>query len=669
MQVSRYFAAAMIVFLGAALLLLTAPAQYAPPPSNKPREEILKKIDERMDRLNRILKDFRQRGVHDPNLADIEIYYKAAKWITKYDEFYQKEAGEWTIEALEHGLLRAYQQAQGETPWYAQAGFPVVRAYRSLIDGSVQPYAVTYPQDYGKENKKWRVEVVLHGRDSSLTEVKFLHQHKGGEAAKDLDYVRLDIYGRGNVAYRWAGESDVSEAINNFLLVEKALRREQYLDENRGVLRGFSMGGAGTWHFGLHHPDHWCVISPGAGFTTTHGYVKDLPAKLPPYQEACLHVYDAVDYAENAFDVPVVAYGGDKDPQLQAARNVKERLDKLKIPMKLLEAPGLGHQFPTEWQKKMAEARSEYVEKGRPEYPKRVRFVTYTLKYPSCHWVQIGELERHYQRASVDAERSEDGFKVKTSNVRVLQLRLQPEATRQTIRVDIDGQRLEAVPYLLSEKVPLYVYLQRRGETWRNVLPEKILTERLRKPRKTTNLQGPIDDAFTMPFLCVRGTGEPWHQATEKYANANFERFRKEWAKYLRGELPVKDDVDVKPQDIAGRHLILFGDPSSNSLIAQALDGLPLTWTKDKIVFHGQEYAAGEHVPVLIYPSPLSAAHYVVLNSGHTFHAADFRGTNALLYPRLGDYAILKLGEDKKDPLAVEVRMAGLFDDFWRLPN
>jgi hypothetical protein len=79
-------------------------------------------------------------------------------------------------------------------------------------------------------------------------------------------------------------------------------------------------------------------------------------------------------------------------------------------------------------------------------------------------------------------------------------------------------------------------------------------------------------------------------------------------------------------------------------------------------------YAAWEHVPVLIHPSPLSPLHYVVLNTGHTFHAEDFKGTNALLYPRLGDYALLKLRGDGKDPLAVEVVDAGVFDEFWKMP-
>jgi hypothetical protein len=85
------------------------------------------------------------------------------------------------------------------------------------------------------------------------------------------------------------------------------------------------------------------------------------------------------------------------------------------------------------------------------------------------------------------------------------------------------------------------------------------------------------------------------------------------------------------------------------------------------LTFAGKSYESADHVPVLIYPSPLTPDHYVVLNSGHTFHAADFVETNAMLFPRLGDHAILKLGADKKETPAVEVLTAGLFDDFWRI--
>ncbi len=644
------------------------PSQYAPPPPVTVSEEVRKLIEARGDKLARDLTELRRQGVPDPLLVDVEVYRKAAVWTVRHNEFYDKDAGERTVAVLERGLLRASQQARGETPWLYQAGESVVRGYRSRLDGSVQPYVVTFPADYGtNKHKTYRTDVVLHGRDKALTEVSFLYNHRGRPAPKEQDWVQIDVYGRGNNAYRWAGEADVFEAVDNFLAMERQLKRGQLLDPARVVLRGFSMGGAGTWHLGLHHPDRFCVLGPGAGFTTTHGYVKDLPEKLPPYQEACLTIYDAVDYAENAADVPVVAYGGDKDPQLQAARNIEARLKPAGIPMTLLVAPGLGHAFPAEWRQKAEAEYAKYAARGRPDYPPHVHFETYTLKYPGCDWVEILGLDNHYQRALVDAKRVEDGLAVQTANVRALHLALWPAAIRQAVPVAIDGQKLEAQPYQPDVGANLHVYLEKRDGHWMSVLPERLMTHRLRVPQKITGMQGPIDDAFMTPFLCVRGRGPAWHEATGQYADACLERFRAEWSKYFRGELLVKDDVDVTPQDVAAYHLVLFGDPSSNSLIEQVLPGLPLKWTKEKITWDGQDYAAAEHVPVLIYPSPLAANHYVVLNSGHTFHAADFVGTNALLYPRLGDHAILKL--TKKDPLAVEVLRAGLFDDFWHLPK
>ena len=64
-------------------------------------------------------------------------------------------------------------------------------------------------------------------------------------------------------------------------------------------------------------------------------------------------------------------------------------------------------------------------------------------------------------------------------------------------------------------------------------------------------------------------------------------------------------------------------------------------------------------VPVMIAPNPLNPSRYVVFNSGHTFHEEEFKGTNALLYPRLGDWAMIH-------PLARQVVRGGIFDTEWR---
>jgi hypothetical protein len=251
-------------------------------------------------------------------------------------------------------------------------------------------------------------------------------------------------------------------------------------------------------------------------------------------------------------------------------------------------------------------------------------------------------------------------------------------AVREPMPVVLDGQRLNPVPYL-NQAGELAMHFEKRQGRWESVLPEGILTDRLRRPQKVNGMQGPIDDAFMGRFLCVRGTGEPWHKETQAYAEANLQRFAAEWSKFLRGDLPIKDDRDVTPEDLATCNLILFGDPASNSLIAQVLPRLPLTWTKEELALAGQPAVkANEHVPVLIYPSPLNPARYVVLNSGHTFHAEDFRGTNALLYPRLGDYAVLRTvpnakpaneGQSPARPgelLDVAIVHSGLFDEYWQ---
>jgi hypothetical protein len=264
----------------------------------------------------------------------------------------------------------------------------------------------------------------------------------------------------------------------------------------------------------------------------------------------------------------------------------------------------------------------------------------------------------------VDAEKTANGFTVKTVNVRTLALSL-PDGASNELAVKVDDQAVSARPWLMPNGL-FQVYLMRKGGRWRSVMPQRVSVERTQRPYKMSRLTGPIDDAFTEAFVCVRGSEKPWHDATNKYVEADLLRFKREWAQYFRGELVIKEDIDVTNDDIANRNLILFGDPASNSLIAQVLDGLPLTWTREQIGIAGKTFPAAGHVPVLIYPNPLNPQRYVVLNSGHTFHESELKGTNALLYPRLGDFAILRLGPASRDPLAVDFAMAGLFDEYWQ---
>ncbi|MBS0260508.1 MAG: hypothetical protein JSS02_01020 [Planctomycetes bacterium] len=191
---------------------------------------------------------------------------------------------------------------------------------------------------------------------------------------------------------------------------------------------------------------------------------------------------------------------------------------------------------------------------------------------------------------------------------------------------------------------------------------------------KRPGLQGPIDDAFTAPFLCVRGTGKAWNPAVQAWASASLRRFEYEWARYMRGDLPVKNDTDVTAADVQDKHLILFGDPGSNSWIAKALPQLPVKWTADTLSFGNANYSASAHAPAFLCASPLATNRYLVINSGHTFHEQEFAAFNYLLFPRLGDWSIVKIGPgaDNWQPTASafpeEVIRAGYFDEAWQKP-
>jgi predicted esterase len=642
------------------LTTIVTAQNYDLPPTKMPDEKTMELIQHRLIKLREAVEKL-PASLPEHIRADVEIYLKAADWMVRYKEYYHADAAKWTLTTLEQGLQRAAEAAAGKAAWTDGKARMTARGYVSKIDGSVQPFAVAYPSGYADDpTKKWRLDIHLHGRDGSISEAKFLAQHTSAKTtSKDQDFVFIDIYGRGNNAYRWAGETDVYEVLQHFLQSEKERGRADRIDLRRIVLRGYSMGGAGTWHLGLHRPDRFCVIGPGAGFATTHGYIKGLPNTLPSYQESCLHIYDAVDYAENAFDVPIVAYNGELDAQKAAADKIEAKLKKLKIAsMTHLIAPGLKHESPSgEWAKKASIEYAKYAGegKGRSPYPEHIRFVTFTLKFNRSDWVEILGFDKHYEEAKVDAKWDGSAFKVETKNVRILRLSAPPDKPFPAT-LTIDSQQLT----LNFDRRPRSMTFRKEKDQWQ---PDNGNRSGL---EKIPNLQGPIDDAFTSGFICVKSTSPGLHPLTSQSATAQFTRFEREWEKWMRGKLPVKTAEQITNEDLSTKNLILFGDPASNPLIAKVIDKLPLQWTKDQIVFGDKNYDAAKHLPVLIYPNPLNPRKYVVLNSGHTFHDAEFRDTNAQLYPRLGDYAIIAPAPTEKEPAAFEVIFAGLFDDFWK---
>ena len=649
-----------------ALLVLALGAKGPAPKPYQPTAEELSPIQAKTAELSAALERLAARRPDPDLLPDVEIYLKAATWIVRYadEEFYDKRYVADTLAALDRGLARAKELGNRKPSWPTQKGL-LIRAYRSRIDDSVQPYGLSIPASYDG-SKPVRLDVVLHGRGGTLNEVSFIAAHDSPKAAtSEQDYIRLDIFGRVNNAYRWAGETDVFEAL-------ASVQKRYKIDPRRIVLRGFSMGGAGTWHIGLQYPDRWTAIEAGAGFTDTKRYAK--LDSLPPYQESTLHVYDAVDYALNAFNVPTVAYVGEEDPSIRSTTYIREQLvkegfqftpDGLNFKTKDLKAvflvgPKIGHKFhPDSKQESDQFIQANLAHKNTE--PSRIRFVTYTTRYNECYWIKVGALTKHYERADVDAQRSSDGHRLEITTHNVAQLILPARVLGRSLRVD--GKTVVIPPTARKPSAELTLDKQQDAWTVRSATRAPADAKSL---RKIHGLQGPIDDAFADSFLCVRPTGQPQQKLVHEYAQATLDTFNREFSKWMRADVRVKDDTKVTPADIANHNLVLFGDPGSNKILGQIIDRLPIQWTEKQITVGAKAYTAADHTLVMIYPNPLNPSRYVVINSGHTFHEREFRGTNALLFPRLGDYAILRLAKDK-DAAESTVEEAGLFGDHWEL--
>lgn len=622
--------------------------------SAKDRKEITAKLA----RLQAAVAGLKRNAKLDRQLlADVEIYAKAGEWILRHGEFYRKNFARNTVKALNTGLKRAADLKAGKSPWVLQTG-TTIRGYYSKVDGSVQPYALTLPAGIDPKSATRRpMHVKLHGRGSTLNEVSFIAAHDNRSLKAGQSWVQVDVFGRINNAYRYSGETDVFEAMAD-------AKRRVRIDERRIVLHGFSMGGAGAWHLGLHHPSLWCSVGPGAGFVDFYKY-QHQTKKLPPYQDKTLGIYDAVDYVLNAYDVPVCTYGGELDKQLVASTRMVELAKKQRIDIKLIIGKGAGHRFTPAGQKAFMAFHLAKMKEGRPAYPgrKSIRFVTRTLKYNQCEWATIEELSEPYVPATVEGgvDDKTGRLKLKTRNVAALQI-----ARDVADDVELDGTVMklrDAAKGLLPG-----VYFEKGANGWVALNYDdsrRFVTNPDRHKRH--NLQGPIDDAFMEPFLCVRGTGTPWSSANNAWAKWTLSRFDREFDKWLRAKIPVTDDTKLTEEQIKSKNLILFGDPGSNAVLAKVLDKLPVKWTKDAIVVAGKKYDPNTHGLSLIFPNPLNPQRYVVVNSGHTFHRRDFRASNSWLFPRLGDIAVQKFEKLPKGGYKETIAWAAIFDSAWRL--
>jgi pimeloyl-ACP methyl ester carboxylesterase len=665
------------------LLLSSVLIGYAQPPGGRggPPPELTaqqkKAYQAKLDEIDSIVKTLRAKAVNDDLIADVDVYSKAGKWLIEFPGGFVDEQGITNyLSVLDEGVERAHQLRDGLSPWVIEPGRKVL-GYYSALDGSVQPMGVTIPAGYDPA-KPDRLYVWLHGRNNTLTEASFIHNFKNPPQfpntayTADVGQLTLDCYGRGNNANHQAGEVDVFEGI-------VAMQRRFRIDPARILLRGFSLGGAAAWHIALQYPDRWAAAEIGAG--TYPGRLIYVAEPFPPYQFGPLHVYENIlDWALNAYNLPLAGHDGDSDNQVATvgaprgaapAQNRGQLESSLRVRAQLGKEGFLSDGKEGDWtvkgtrdvfyissdtkhgvnrevRTKLDTFLKKYGDEGRQD-PDQIKFLTYTTRYNQCFWLTLDALEKLYERAEADVDRSDGGrqYRIATKNLTRLTLRETSHATE----IKIDGQDLRVRP---ADEI----VLEHLGRRWTVAKSAKWAGL-----HKVHGLQGPIDDAFLDPFLLVRPTGTAWNDGAGRFALRRLEHFDHEWAMNYRAHARLKDDKDVTAEDIAKYNLILFGDPSSNKWIARIASKLPIKWTPKSIAIGGITFPSAENMPVLCYPNPLNPSHYVVLNTGLTIEDREYNGDYAM--SRFGDIAVLRIRDAVEQP---EVVWATRFDEYWHLP-
>ena len=579
----------------------------------------------------------------------------------------------WIAKRLEGAEELAEGFARGEDPYRAKTGV-VFRAYRSELDGQLQPYVAYVPPAHKPDGAPMPLIVSFHG----LT-------HQGehalraviGQATKEdqnpdsaarhlpgfsnMGAILVAPWGFGKAGPRHLGEADVLRVIDEM----KAAYR---VDPTRVSITGYSLGGTVAFALPLHYPSLFSAAAPLCGYPnlTSYNSIKDV--RHTEFEEAMIARRFLGNYAANGKHVPMhVVHGGQDGPG--RSKVIVDRYKALGYPVIFDVEDELGHNV---WDYAYEDGRmiTWLKKKQQPKPASHVRLVTGEYRYDSAYWVRLlgmvrspgapgakvekGKADTPESFADIDAQMDwpSKALRITTRNVESFAIDVAALGPPKGTTVTVDGAALaleEALKTAFFEK----------GEAGWSVSG----TEPARAGKKRAGVSGPLDDVLRHPQLIVFGTQDP-AQTEANMAVADHFSSADHWA---AARFPIKADRDVTEAELTGRSLVLIGGPASNKITALFAASLPVTFEKGALVLRGKRYEGDDVGASFIHPHPRDPKEYVVVHAGTTF-----RGTLASRHlPQLApdfliyDKGILAMrGELLLDRRTV--KEGGFFDETWK---
>ena len=331
-------------------------------------------------------------------------------------------------------------------------------------------------------------------------------------------------------------------------------RKAYPIDRNRIVMAGFSMGGASAWSYTVHYADRWAAAAPGAGFSETRDFLRGDLARQPQnaVQQTLWHLYDATDYAVNAFNLPVVAYSGANDGQKQAADAMAAAMLDEGLTLEHVIGPNTGHSYEAGARQQIQDRLDQFASQAAAiRVPKEVRFTTWTLRYNKMFWVTVDAMRRstgsapgstRRSTATPFARRRPASPRCASCSTRVW--RRSPPARGRALTIDGTTTRAAGSCARLVARAGLVEQCTglEGGRSLRSWTAEDA-----------TGCRAPLT---TRSWIRSCSCGRAASRCRSRSARGHSEQADyaiSEWMHFFRGEPRVKNDADVTAADIAAQ--------------------------------------------------------------------------------------------------------------------
>lgn len=463
----------------------------------------------------------------------------------------------------------------GRDPYLNRRG-AMRRAYRSAVDGSLQPYSIYVPQSFRRGNGFPLVVALhgLHGSSHRMLPILFgrydkdedrTHADRHFEPLPDAPAILLAPYGHGDAYYRGVGELDVLRAIEE-------VRAAYGIDADRTYMTGLSMGGIGAASIPLHYPSLFAAAAPLCGY---HDYFirGDTHPPRRSWEEFAMQARSNRNWAENGLNLPMYVVQGTLDRPITNSTTFVDRYRELHQEIES-EYPELGHDV---WSTTYADGRifQHFLHYRRPSAPAHVRFRTISTRWHQSFWVSVDRLARNGAWAEIDAQIVRNSLRISSQNVLAMTLSPEPSALRVPYEIQLTGEtratlRVErAGPVTLERSAP--------AGPWTLASAQHVAAP-----------LGPIRDELDRHILVVYGARDPAQTALNR-------RVAEQWAKIkagVRAQVQIISDEDYRPAMAAATTVILVGTLASNRVTERMNPTFAIRISANEIAAQNQRFAA-----------------------------------------------------------------------------